>query len=155
VATPHTTSPGFEEIVGPASGLFGPQTLLIFDEAHHSRAHTWQVLMDRFGKNRVVLLTATPFRNDNRRLLAKLVFHYPMKKALDAGIYAPITYHAVDCGDVKGKDRQLCNEAVRIYRQQQKKHSKARLLIRAEGVVQSRELLKLYRKAGLKVDEIN
>jgi superfamily II DNA or RNA helicase len=39
VATPHTTSPGFEEIVGPPSGLFGPETLLFFDEAHHSRAY--------------------------------------------------------------------------------------------------------------------
>lgn len=155
VATPHTTSPGYQEIVGPALGLFGPDTLLFFDEAHHSRARTWQVLMDAFAKNRVVLLTATPFRNDNRRLLAKLVYHYPMKKALDAGIYAPITYHGVDPDNAKNKDQELCGMALRIYKQQQKKHSKARLLIRAEGVAKSSELLQLYQNAGLKVEEVN
>ena len=155
VATPHTTSPGFESIVGPPSGLFGPDTLLFFDEAHHSRARTWKVLIDSFTKNRVVLLTATPFRNDNRRLLAKLVYHYPMQKALDAGIYAPITYHGVEPDDAKMKDQELCRAAVRVYRRQQKKHSKARLLIRAEGVAKSGELLQLYRGAGLKVEEVN
>jgi superfamily II DNA or RNA helicase len=155
VATPHTTSPGFEEIVGPSPGLFGPDTLLFFDEAHHSRARTWQVLMNAFAKNLVVLLTATPFRNDNRRLLAKLVYHYPMKKALDTGIYAPITYHAVEPDDAKKKDQELCQKAVRIYRQQQRKHPKARLLIRAEGVTKSGELLQLYHDAGLKVEEVN
>jgi superfamily II DNA or RNA helicase len=155
VATPHTTSPGFEDIVGPASGVFGPETLLFFDEAHHSRARTWQVLMDAFSRNRVVLLTATPFRNDNRRLLAKLVYHYPMKKALEAGIYAPITYHAVDSDDPNEKDQKLCARALHVYKQQKKKHSMARLLIRAEGVAKSGELLQLYRDAGLQVEEVN
>ncbi|MFC1557188.1 DEAD/DEAH box helicase [candidate division KSB1 bacterium] len=155
VATPHTISPGYEEIVGPSSDLFDPETLVFFDEAHHSRARTWQVLMGAFAKNRVVLLTATPFRNDNRRLLAKLVYHYPMKKALDAGIYAPITYHGVDPDDARKKDQELCSMALHVYKQQKKKHSKARLLIRAEGVTKSRELLHLYRDAGLKVEEVN
>ena len=155
VATPHTTSPGFEQIVGPSHGLFGPETLLVVDEAHHSRARTWQVLMEAFSANRMILLTATPFRNDNRRLLAKLVYHYPMRKALEAGIYAPITYHPVDPPDAKDKDQELCRTAVRIYRKQVKKHPKARLLIRAEGVTKSEELLKLYRAAGLTVEEVN
>ena len=155
VVTPHTTSPGYEEIVGPSPGFFGSETLLFFDEAHHSRARTWQVLMRAFAESRLVLLTATPFRNDNRRLLAKLVYHYPMKKALDAKIYAPITYHAVDPVDSKKKDKELCKKALRVYKRQRKKHAKARLLIRAEGVEESAQLLALYQNAGLKVEEIN
>jgi superfamily II DNA or RNA helicase len=155
VAAPHTTSPGYEEIDGPAPRLFGPETLLFFDEAHHSRARTWQVLIDTFAKSRIVLLTDTPFRNDNRRLIAKLIYHYPMKKALDAKIYAPITYHAVDPNDPRKKDEELCNKALRVYKRQLKKHKKARLLIRAEGITKTAELLKLYRTAGLKIEEVN
>ncbi|MBC2733641.1 MAG: DEAD/DEAH box helicase family protein [Desulfobacteraceae bacterium] len=155
VATPHTTSPGYEDIVGPPSDLFGPETLFFFDEAHHSRARTWQILMESFAKSRFVLLTATPFRNDNRRLLAKLVYHYPMKKALDAGIYAPITYHGVDPKNQKKKDQELCGRAVAVFKKQQKAHSKVRLLIRAEGVAKSSQLIKLYRDAGLKIEEVN
>lgn len=155
VATPHTTSPGFEDIPGPPGGLFGPETIVFFDEAHHSRARTWQALIDAFSGTRILLLTATPFRNDNRRLLAKLVYHYPMGKALASGIYSPIAYHAVDVDDSKSKDQELCRTAVRIYRKNQKQHPKARMLIRAEGVIKSAELLDLYRNAGLKVEEVN
>jgi superfamily II DNA or RNA helicase len=155
VATPHTTSPGFEDIPGPPVGLFGPETLVFFDEAHHSRARTWQALIDAFSGTRILLLTATPFRNDNRRLLAKLVYHYPMGKALASGIYSPIAYHAVEVDNSKGKDQELCKTAVRIYRKNQKQHPGARMLIRAEGVIKSAELLDLYRNAGLKVEEVN
>lgn len=155
VITPHTTSAGYEDVVGPPPNLFGPETLLFFDEAHHSRARTWQVLMDTFAASRMVLLTATPFRNDNRRLLAKLVYHYPMKNAMDAGIYAAITYHAVDPDDVKAKDQELCKKAKSVYQRQQRAHPNARLLIRAEGVTESGRLLALYRKAGLDVEEVN
>jgi superfamily II DNA or RNA helicase len=155
VATPHTTSPGFEDIPGPDAGLFGPETVVFFDEAHHSRARTWQALIEAFSGNRIVLLTATPFRNDNRRLLAKLVYHYPMGRALKSGIYSPITYHAVEVDNAKTKDQELCKTAVRIYRKQRKQHPGARMLIRAEGVAKSAELIELYRKAGLKVEEVN
>lgn len=155
VATPHTTSPGFEDIVGPPAGLFGPKTVVFFDEAHHSRARTWQALMDAFSGTRIVLLTATPFRNDNRRLLAKLVYHYPMGKALEARIYSPIHFHAVEVDNAKTKDAELCRTAVHIYRNHRKQHPGARMLIRAEGVTKSAELLALYRDAGLKVEEVN
>lgn len=155
VATPHTISPGYERIVGPKTNLFGPETVLFFDEAHHSRARTWQILIEHFASSRVVMLTATPFRNDNRRLLAKLVYHYPMKKALDSGIYAPIEYHAVEPQGVASKDKELCSKAVKVLKHQKKRHPKARLLIRAEGVSKSSELVRLYTDAGLKVAEVN
>jgi len=154
-ATPHTTSPGYEVIEGPDEEIFGKDTLIFFDEAHHSRARTWKVLMDTFANCRIILLTATPFRNDNRRLLAKLVYHYPMSNALKSGIYAPITYHGVYPEDKKDKDLKLCQKAVEVLKKHRKKHKKAKLLIRAEGVSKSSELLKLYRKAGLLVEEIN
>jgi len=154
-ATPHTTSPGYEEIVGPEPNTFGAETILFFDEAHHSRARTWKILMDTFINCRVVMLTATPFRNDSRRLLAKLVYHYPMRSALHSGIYAPITYHGVDPRDAKKKDQELCNTAIAVLNKHRKKHKDARLLVRAEGVRESGVLLKLYCDAKLKIEEVN
>jgi len=155
VATPHTISPGYEDVVAPPDDVFGKDTLFFFDEAHHSRAPTWQVLLESFEKSRRVLLTATPFRNDRRRLLAKLIYHYPMRLALDAGIYEPITYHSVETDNPKNKDEQLCKKARLIYRKHQKKYPDARLLIRAELVRHSGRLLNLYRDAGLNVEEVN
>lgn len=154
-ATPHTTSPGYEEITAPKATMFGPDTIVFFDEAHHSRARTWKKLIEAFINCRIVLLTATPFRNDNRRLLAKLVYHYPMRKALESGIYAPITYHNVDPTDIKNKDFELCKKAVAVFNKHRIKHKNARLLIRAEGVTQSEALLKLYGAEKLNVKEVN
>lgn len=66
-----------------------------------------------------------------------------------------ITYHAVDSSDAKTRDHDLCKKAVSVYKRQRKKHAKARLLVRAEGVTESAQLLKLYRDAGLAAEEVN
>lgn len=153
--TPHTTSPDYENIVLPPAGLFGKDTLLFVDEAHHSRARTWQSLIESFPESPIVFVTATPFRNDNRRLLAKLVYHYPMSNAMDAGIYSPVSYHAVEPDDAKSKDEELAKRAKKVYKAHKRRHPSARLLIRAEGVSESEDLLELYKDIGLNVAEVN
>lgn len=44
------------------------------DEAHHSEADTWKELIEKFNAEKVVLFTATPFRNDGRSLQGKVIF---------------------------------------------------------------------------------
>ncbi len=55
--------------------------MIIIDEAHHSAAESWQKVIDRFPKAKVILLTATPFRSDRQELDGELVFRYPFKNA--------------------------------------------------------------------------
>ena len=55
--------------------------MIIVDEAHHSAAASWQKVIDRFPKAKVVLLTATPFRSDRQELDGELVFRYPFRNA--------------------------------------------------------------------------
>ena len=55
--------------------------MIIVDEAHHSAAASWQRVIDRFPKAKVVLLTATPFRSDRQELDGELVFRYPFRNA--------------------------------------------------------------------------
>jgi superfamily II DNA or RNA helicase len=85
VATPHTTSPEYDEIARPPADLFD---VVFIDEAHHTAAPTWTALLNAFDRCRRVLLTATPFRRDKRRLQAPLIYSYPLSRALEANIYS-------------------------------------------------------------------
>lgn len=55
--------------------------MIIVDEAHHSAATSWQRVIERFYKAKVVLLTATPFRSDRQELDGELVYRYPFRNA--------------------------------------------------------------------------
>lgn len=56
--------------------------MIIIDEAHHSTAKTWVECVDYFNEAKVVKLTGTPFRTDNERINGKLVYKYPLSRAM-------------------------------------------------------------------------
>lgn len=55
--------------------------MIIVDEAHHSAAESWQKVIDRFPKAKVIHMTATPFRSDRQEIDGELVFRYPYRSA--------------------------------------------------------------------------
>lgn len=88
--------------------------MIIVDEAHHSAAASWQKVIDRFPKAKVVLLTATPFRSDRQELDGELVFRYPFRNAtlkgyikrLKASYVAPSTIE-LGFSDARGRSYTL------------------------------------------------
>ena len=65
-------------------------SFLFVDEAHHSKAQTWDSFIGVFPKKRVIMFTATPFRNDGQKLNGKIIFNYSLKKAQEQGYYQKI-----------------------------------------------------------------
>jgi DNA repair protein RadD len=55
--------------------------MIIIDEAHHSAAKSWQQVIDRFPKAKIILLTATPFRSDRQELDGELIYRYSFRSA--------------------------------------------------------------------------
>jgi DNA repair protein RadD len=55
--------------------------MIVIDEAHHSAATSWQKVIDRFPRAKIVHLTATPFRSDRQEIDGELVFRYPFRSA--------------------------------------------------------------------------
>lgn len=55
--------------------------MIIVDEAHHSVAASWQKVIDRFPKAKVIHLTATPFRSDRQEIDGELIFRFPFRNA--------------------------------------------------------------------------
>ncbi len=55
--------------------------LIIIDEAHHSAANSWKMVLEHFNNAKVINMTATPFRSDKQEIEGDLVYRYPFKKA--------------------------------------------------------------------------
>jgi superfamily II DNA or RNA helicase len=59
--------------------------LILFDEAHHNVAESWQVLRQSFPEARVVNFSATPRRADGQLMAGRIVYSYPVARAIQAG----------------------------------------------------------------------
>ena len=151
-ATPKTVSPAEPGVFPPPDGLFD---LVFIDEAHHTPATTWTALLDAFSAVKCVLLTATPFRRDGRRIRAALVYHYPIGRALDAGIYRPVQYHPVTAETTKDRDKALAKAAGRLFKRETKLGNEAKVLIRVNRVDKSDRLKELYKHYGINVEPID
>lgn len=59
--------------------------LILVDEGHHNAAPSWKKVFDKFPQAKVVSLTATPFRSDNRDIEGEPVYRYSFKRAMLKG----------------------------------------------------------------------
>lgn len=59
--------------------------MIIIDEAHHSPAQTWEKALQYFNKAKVVKVTGTPFRSDNKPIEGHTVTDYKLGRAMERG----------------------------------------------------------------------
>ncbi len=59
--------------------------LILFDEGHHSVAATWESLKGKFPMARIVNLSATPLRADGQRMAGRIIYSYPIFRAIQEG----------------------------------------------------------------------
>ena len=59
--------------------------LILFDEGHHSVAATWESLKQKFLAARIVNLSATPLRADGQRMAGRIIYSYPIFRAIQEG----------------------------------------------------------------------
>lgn len=67
---------------------------LFVDEAHHISAATWKAFKTHFvrHKRRILQFTATPYRDDKRRVDGKFIFVYPLRRAREQKLFRPVHY---------------------------------------------------------------
>jgi superfamily II DNA or RNA helicase len=85
---------------------------LMIDEAHHVAARTWNAFRTAYPTHRVVQFTATPFRSDNKLMLERPAYRYPLRKAQQAGYFRPITFYPVWEFDPGKVDEAIARKAV-------------------------------------------
>jgi superfamily II DNA or RNA helicase len=145
VGTPQVLSDGYPAVTRVPRDLFD---LVIFDEAHHLPAYTWTRLHEAV-EARAVLLTATPIRRDGQRLPGEIAFVYPLQRAMDAGVYSPVTYVPVRPAAGADKDRTLAEKAKERLFSEEHRAANSRLLVRADRRADAETLVELYETIGV------
>jgi superfamily II DNA or RNA helicase len=59
--------------------------MILVDEGHHAAAASWQKVFRRFPNAKVVSMTATPFRSDQRPLQGEVIYRYSFARAMVNG----------------------------------------------------------------------
>ncbi|MGA6227073.1 DEAD/DEAH box helicase [Streptomyces umbrinus] len=141
VATPQILN---RSVGNVRTALLSSFSHLIVDEAHHSPADTWARVIDDFSDRTVLLFTATPFREDGRRLPGRTVFRFPLREAQRLEYFRRINYRAVF--GVEDVDRELAELAVGQLRADLAAGHDHLLMARAESIPKAEELGALYRE---------
>jgi len=59
--------------------------LIIFDEGHHNKAKTWEDIKEQFPNAKIINLSATPLRADGQLMSGKVIYSFPIYKAIEEG----------------------------------------------------------------------
>lgn len=118
---------------------------IFIDEAHHAEALTWFKIRERFADKPIVQFTATPFRNDSKRIDGKHIFNFSLKKAQEEGYYKQIKFKPVYVYDDALKDEKIAELAVEQLREDRKKYRHV-LMARTENKKRAETIHNIYKK---------
>jgi superfamily II DNA or RNA helicase len=115
---------------------------LFVDEAHHVEATTWRQIRDAFAGRPVVQFTATPYREDGRRLIGRRIYAFPLAEAQRRGYFSEIDYTSVI--DFSDPDGALADHAVARLRADLDAGLDHVLMARVNRIGRAHELRGLY-----------
>lgn len=59
--------------------------LILFDEAHHNVAESWNILRRSFPEAKIVNYSATPRRSDGQVMAGQIIYSFPIVRAIEEG----------------------------------------------------------------------
>lgn len=139
VATPQALTAAPAEV---RAALFAECSHLFVDEAHHVAAATWKEIRDAFVDKNIVQFTATPFREDGRRMGGRIVYAFPLREAQKQGYFSHINYHAIV--DFENQDRATAVKAVELLRADLAKGFDHLIMARVGRISRAPDVLALY-----------
>lgn len=119
---------------------------IFIDEAHHVEAITWKKVSNAFDKKKILQFTATPFRNDRKRLDGKVIYNFSLKKAQDQGYFKPIKFKSIREYDQKKADQMIAEQAVGILREDLSQGFDHILMARCADKSRANEVFEYYRQ---------
>ncbi|WP_350019832.1 DEAD/DEAH box helicase [Priestia flexa] len=116
--------------------------VVIFDEAHHLAAPDWKTVRERFLGKKILQFTATPFRNDGKKIDGKIIFNYGLALAQKAGYFKPIDFYPIQEFDERKSDEEIAKIAIKQLENDLEKGYEHVLLARAKNRKRADELYK-------------
>jgi len=134
-------APVQERMAARASALF-------IDEAHHIGAPTWSrfrgLFIDRDPPLPIVQFTATPFREDGRRVDGEFIYTYPLKKAQAEGYFKPIRFEAVFGLDLPDADLAIAEKLGEVLQADLEAGLNHLAMARCQTIERAKDLHQLY-----------
>lgn len=134
-------APVQERMAARASALF-------IDEAHHIGAPTWSrfrgLFIDRDPPLPIVQFTATPFREDGRRVDGEFIYTYPLKKAQAEGYFKPIRFEAVFGLDQPDADLAIAEKLGEVLQADLEAGLNHLAMARCQTIDRAKDLHQLY-----------
>jgi superfamily II DNA or RNA helicase len=127
---------------------------VFFDEAHHIEASSWKKVRSFFLKRQILQFTATPFRNDRKKLDGKTIFYFPLKKAQEQGYFKPINFIPIREYDLKRGDQVIAKKAVEQLRIDLGKGFDHILMARCENKTRANEIYEIYRRSYVDLNPV-
>lgn len=118
--------------------------LVLVDEAHHEPAKKWREALDNFKLAKKILFTATPFRLDNKKLNADLIYTYTISQAYKDNIFGEIIFIPVTSKQEKNKDLQIALKTEKIFMEDKIKGFAHSIMVRAGNIEEANKLHDLY-----------
>lgn len=116
------------------------------DEAHHSKAETWNDFIGIFPPSKVIMFTATPFRNDGQKLTGKIVFNFSLKKAQEQHYYETINNYQIAKYNTSDADKAIAAKAVEILHADLEKGYDHIVMARCKSIARAKEVYKIYKQ---------
>ncbi len=113
---------------------------LIVDEAHHIAAKSWAILKYELRKLRCLQFTATPFRNDGKKVDGDIIYNFPLSKAQEQGYFKPIIFKPIYEFDEVNGDFAIANAAVNQLEADLKEGYNHLILVRARDIKSAERL---------------
>lgn len=120
---------------------------LIIDEAHHVPASSWTQVKKSFEAVRCLQFTATPFRNDGKKIDGDIIYNFPLALAQERGYFKPINFYPLYEFDSDKKDLSVAAKAVELLESDIANGFPHLLLVRASTQARARSLFdNIYQK---------
>lgn len=162
---------GMVKTVANKLDRLGTPNLIVFDEAHHATASTWQKILDRFPAAHAIGLTATPTRLDGKPLadvFDDLIIGPSTKDLIDQRYLAPYRQiiSEVALGDLRKRageyimadaERELMNSTVYgdVIRTYRKFADNTQAIYFCTTVKHSRATAEEFCKAGIQAEHFD
>lgn len=127
--------------------LSGICNVLIVDEAHHIEATRWNQIRTYFKGKKILQFTATPFRNDGKKIDGDIIYNFPLSKAQEQGYFQKINFKPLMEFDVELGDFSVACASVKQLEEDLEKGYEHIILVRAKTVSRAKQLFEqIYTK---------
>lgn len=108
--------------------------------AHHIEANRWNQIKSYFKGKKILQFTATPFRNDGKKLDGDIIYNFPLSMAQEQGYFQKINFKPIIEYDEEKGDYAIAQAAVSQLQLDLEKGFNHIILVRSKSMQRAKQL---------------